>query len=87
MINVSNAGHRISNVDLEDPNFERTPYDPLVAYGRWCEKIAERHRAGTEFMYLQEDCLGSFAVWLERARPGSFIPKDAAGRTASRASP
>jgi hypothetical protein len=21
-------------VDLDDPNFERTPYDPLVAYGR-----------------------------------------------------
>jgi NAD(P)-dependent dehydrogenase (short-subunit alcohol dehydrogenase family) len=34
LINLSSAGHRISNVDLEDPNFKRTPYDPLVAYGR-----------------------------------------------------
>jgi NAD(P)-dependent dehydrogenase (short-subunit alcohol dehydrogenase family) len=34
LINLSSAGHRISNVDLQDPNFERTPYDPLVAYGR-----------------------------------------------------
>src|SRR6202163_125799 len=34
LINVSSAGHRRSNVDLEDPNFDRTPYDPLVAYGR-----------------------------------------------------
>ena len=34
LINVSSAGHRRSNVDLEDPNFERTPYDPLAAYGR-----------------------------------------------------
>ncbi len=34
LINLSSAGHRISNVDLRDPNFERTPYDPLVAYGR-----------------------------------------------------
>jgi NAD(P)-dependent dehydrogenase (short-subunit alcohol dehydrogenase family) len=34
LINVSSAGHRRSNVDLEDPNFERTPYDPMVAYGR-----------------------------------------------------
>jgi NAD(P)-dependent dehydrogenase (short-subunit alcohol dehydrogenase family) len=34
LVNVSSAGHRISNVDLEDPNFERTPYDPLIAYGR-----------------------------------------------------
>jgi NAD(P)-dependent dehydrogenase (short-subunit alcohol dehydrogenase family) len=34
LINVSSAGHRYSNVDLVDPNFERTPYDPMVAYGR-----------------------------------------------------
>jgi NAD(P)-dependent dehydrogenase (short-subunit alcohol dehydrogenase family) len=33
LINVSSAGHRRSNVDLEDPNFEHTPYDPMVAYG------------------------------------------------------
>ena len=34
LINVSSAGHRRANVDLDDPNFERTPYDPMVAYGR-----------------------------------------------------
>src|ERR1700683_4165386 len=34
LINLSSAGHRFSNVDLEDPNFERTPYHPFVAYGR-----------------------------------------------------
>ena len=34
LINLSSAGHRYSNVDLQDPNFERTPYDPFVAYGR-----------------------------------------------------
>jgi NAD(P)-dependent dehydrogenase (short-subunit alcohol dehydrogenase family) len=34
LVNLSSAGHRYSNVDLEDPNFERTPYDPMVAYGR-----------------------------------------------------
>jgi len=34
LINLASAGHRFSNVDLEDPNFERTPYDPWVAYGR-----------------------------------------------------
>jgi NAD(P)-dependent dehydrogenase (short-subunit alcohol dehydrogenase family) len=34
LINVSSVGHRYSNVDLEDPNFERTPYEPFVAYGR-----------------------------------------------------
>src|SRR6202008_2061010 len=34
LINLASAGHRFSNVDLEDPNFVRTPYDPWVAYGR-----------------------------------------------------
>jgi NAD(P)-dependent dehydrogenase (short-subunit alcohol dehydrogenase family) len=34
LINLSSAGHRYSNVDLHDPNFERTPYEPFVAYGR-----------------------------------------------------
>ena len=34
LINLSSAGHRYSNVDLEDPDFRRTPYDPFVAYGR-----------------------------------------------------
>jgi len=34
LINLSSSGHRFSNVDLEDPNFERTPYDPWIAYGR-----------------------------------------------------
>ncbi len=34
LINLSSSGHRFSNVDLEDPNFERTAYDPFLAYGR-----------------------------------------------------
>src|SRR5579859_3293667 len=34
LINLSSAGHRYSNVNLEDPNFERTQYEPFVAYGR-----------------------------------------------------
>ena len=34
LINLSSGGHRISNADLDDPNFARTPYDPFVAYGR-----------------------------------------------------
>jgi NAD(P)-dependent dehydrogenase (short-subunit alcohol dehydrogenase family) len=34
LINLSSAGHRYSNVDLQDPNFERTAYEPFVAYGR-----------------------------------------------------
>jgi NAD(P)-dependent dehydrogenase (short-subunit alcohol dehydrogenase family) len=34
LINLSSSGHRFSNVDLDDPNFERIPYEPFVAYGR-----------------------------------------------------
>jgi NAD(P)-dependent dehydrogenase (short-subunit alcohol dehydrogenase family) len=34
LVNLSSAGHRYSEVDLDDPNFERTPYDPWIAYGR-----------------------------------------------------
>jgi NAD(P)-dependent dehydrogenase (short-subunit alcohol dehydrogenase family) len=53
LINLSSAGHRFSNVDLEDPNFERTPYDPFVAYGRsktanilFTVAFDKRHRDG-----------------------------------------
>jgi NAD(P)-dependent dehydrogenase (short-subunit alcohol dehydrogenase family) len=34
LVNLSSAGHRFSDVDLEDPNFERTPYTEFGAYGR-----------------------------------------------------
>src|SRR6202162_2133308 len=34
LINLASSGHRFANVALEDPNFERTPYEPFVAYGR-----------------------------------------------------
>jgi NAD(P)-dependent dehydrogenase (short-subunit alcohol dehydrogenase family) len=34
LVNVASSGHRFSNVNLDDPNFERTPYDPFLAYGR-----------------------------------------------------
>jgi len=51
LINLSSAGHRFSNVDLDDPNFERTPYEPFVAYGRsktanilFAVAFDERHR-------------------------------------------
>ncbi|WP_346426925.1 hypothetical protein [Novosphingobium sp. PC22D] len=33
-MSLSSAGHGIADVDLDDPNFERTPYDRWVAYGR-----------------------------------------------------
>ena len=34
LVNLSSAGHRFSDVDLDDPNFEHTPYTEFGAYGR-----------------------------------------------------
>jgi NAD(P)-dependent dehydrogenase (short-subunit alcohol dehydrogenase family) len=34
LVNLSSSGHRFSNVDLNDPNFETTSYEPFVSYGR-----------------------------------------------------
>ena len=52
LVNLSSAGHRYSDVDLGDPNFDRTPYDPWVAYGRsktanilFAVEFDRRHRA------------------------------------------
>ena len=52
LVNLASAGHRFSNVDLQDPNFERTPYEPFVAYGRsktanilFAVAFDRRHRA------------------------------------------
>jgi len=34
VVSLASSGHRFSDVDLDDPNFERTAYEPYVAYGR-----------------------------------------------------
>jgi NAD(P)-dependent dehydrogenase (short-subunit alcohol dehydrogenase family) len=34
LVNLSSAGHRFADVDLDDPNFARTEYSEFVAYGR-----------------------------------------------------
>jgi NAD(P)-dependent dehydrogenase (short-subunit alcohol dehydrogenase family) len=52
LVNLSSAGHRYGDVDLEDPNFEHTAYDPWAAYGRsktanilFAVEFDRRHRA------------------------------------------
>jgi NAD(P)-dependent dehydrogenase (short-subunit alcohol dehydrogenase family) len=52
LVNVSSSGHRYSDVDLDDPGFEHTPYDPSIAYGRsktanilFAVEFDRRHRA------------------------------------------
>lgn len=34
LVNLASSGHRFSDVNLDDVNFEHTDYDPFVAYGR-----------------------------------------------------
>jgi NAD(P)-dependent dehydrogenase (short-subunit alcohol dehydrogenase family) len=34
LVSLASSGHRFSDVDLNDPNFEHIPYEPFVAYGR-----------------------------------------------------
>jgi NAD(P)-dependent dehydrogenase (short-subunit alcohol dehydrogenase family) len=34
LVNLSSSGHRFSDVDLEDPNFDHTPYEEFLSYGR-----------------------------------------------------
>jgi NAD(P)-dependent dehydrogenase (short-subunit alcohol dehydrogenase family) len=53
LINLSSAGHRYSDVDLDDPNFERTPYTEFGAYGRsksanilFAVEFDRRHKTG-----------------------------------------
>jgi NAD(P)-dependent dehydrogenase (short-subunit alcohol dehydrogenase family) len=48
---LSSPAHRFADVDLDDPNFKRTPYDPWVAYGRastakilFAVELDRRHR-------------------------------------------
>ncbi|MBS1180461.1 MAG: shikimate 5-dehydrogenase [Proteobacteria bacterium] len=52
LVNVASSGHRFADVDLDDPNFENSPYDPWVAYGRsktsnilFAVEFDRRHRA------------------------------------------
>ena len=53
VVELSSAGHRYEDVNLEDPNFERTPYTPFGAYGRsktanvlFAVEFDRRHKGG-----------------------------------------
>ena len=52
IVMVSSAGHRGADIDLDDLNLDRTPYDPLLAYRRsktatilFAAEFDRRHRA------------------------------------------
>jgi NAD(P)-dependent dehydrogenase (short-subunit alcohol dehydrogenase family) len=53
LVNLASSGHRFSDVDLEDPNFEHTEYTEFGAYGRsktanilFAVEFDRRHKAG-----------------------------------------
>jgi NAD(P)-dependent dehydrogenase (short-subunit alcohol dehydrogenase family) len=52
LVALSSQAHRVADVDLDDPNFERQAYEPFVAYGRsktanalFAVEFDRRHRA------------------------------------------
>ncbi|AWB25767.1 MULTISPECIES: SDR family NAD(P)-dependent oxidoreductase [Alphaproteobacteria] len=52
LVVLSSQAHRVADVDLDDPNFERQEYEPFVAYGRsktanalFAVEFDRRHRA------------------------------------------
>ncbi len=59
IVNLSSAGHTHSDVDLTDPNFERTDYNAWESYGR--SKSANIHFT-RELVRRYGDELQSFAV-------------------------
>ena len=67
VVTLSSGGHRIADVDLDDPNFEATPYDAWVAYGR--SKSANAHFAA-ELARRCGDGLLSFSV-----HPGAIVTR------------
>jgi NAD(P)-dependent dehydrogenase (short-subunit alcohol dehydrogenase family) len=71
LINLASSGHRFSNVDLEDPNFERTPYEPFLAYapvenGKHSVRGCLRRAASTT---RNSGCSRPSGRYLHRARP------------------
>jgi NAD(P)-dependent dehydrogenase (short-subunit alcohol dehydrogenase family) len=52
LVCLASSGHRFADVDLDDPNFETTPYEPFIGYGRsktanilFAVEFDRRHRA------------------------------------------
>ena len=79
LVVVASAGHRRADVDLDDPNFEHTPYDPLLAYRRsktatilFAVEFDRRHKAA------RRPCHGR-ASWRRADRDHSQDDRGSAG--------
>jgi NAD(P)-dependent dehydrogenase (short-subunit alcohol dehydrogenase family) len=66
---LSSRGHMRSAFDFEDPNFERRPYDPMVAYGQ--SKTANVLFAVEVDRRFQADNIRAFAL-----HPGAILETD-----------
>jgi len=65
IVNLSSAGHRFGDVDLDDLNFERRPYDPWVGYGA-------SKTANVLFSVELERRLGPLGVHTAAVHPGGI---------------
>ncbi len=78
LVNLSSSGHRFSDVNLTDPDFETTPYEPFIAYGRsktanilFAVEFDRRHRdRGVRATAVHP---GGIATELGRHMPASAI--------------
>ena len=66
VVTLTSCGHQIADIELDDINFDETPYDPMVAYGR--SKTASALLAVELDSQLGDKGISSLAV-----HPG-FIP-------------
>jgi NAD(P)-dependent dehydrogenase (short-subunit alcohol dehydrogenase family) len=66
VVALTSIGHRRSDVDLEDPNFERTPYDRWLAYGR-SKTACSLFAVGVSQMY------GAHGIWANAVHPGGIM--------------
>ena len=71
VVTLSSGGHRIADVHLDDPNFEASPYDGWIAYGR--SKSANAHFAVRARPAVPANGLLSFSV-----HPGAIVTRDSA---------
>ena len=71
LVNLASSGHRFSNVSIDDPGFEKTPYDPWAAYGR--SKTANVLFAVEADRRHQSEGIRAFAL-----HPGAILETDLA---------
>jgi NAD(P)-dependent dehydrogenase (short-subunit alcohol dehydrogenase family) len=81
---LSSAGHRLGDVDLDDPGFEHRPYDPWEAYGQ--SKTANILCAVALDRRLRDQGVRAFAVHPGRIRTelGRHLTEETLGQMLAR---